>query len=180
MKARIKDITLNLDRTVNLTLQMGSEGKLIAEQMNGLPVELEIKPYREKRSLTANAYAWVLIGKLADVMCIPKTEVYRHAIRDVPRASDLLVVKKESLHAFVTAWEAHGIGWMAIPEYSDYMIENDYVRIYYGSSVFDTRQMACLIDSLIAECYAQGIETLPPKDIDRMMQLYENQRGKRA
>ena len=36
----------------------------------------EIKEHRQKRSLTANAYAWTLIGKIADAMRISKDECY--------------------------------------------------------------------------------------------------------
>ena len=35
--------------------------------------EYELKPYRQKRSLSANAYAWVLMDKLADKLKTTKT-----------------------------------------------------------------------------------------------------------
>ena len=38
--------------------------------------KFEIKPYHKKRSLNANAYAWMLIGKIADVVRNSKEEVY--------------------------------------------------------------------------------------------------------
>lgn len=45
--------------------------------------DLEIKEHREKRSLDANAYAWVLIHKLAAAMRIKPIEVYREAVLNV-------------------------------------------------------------------------------------------------
>lgn len=42
--------------------------------------DLTIKEHREKRSLDANAYAWVLMGKLAAAMHIKPVEVYRQQI----------------------------------------------------------------------------------------------------
>ena len=36
----------------------------------------EIKEHKEKRSLTANAYAWSLIGKIADALRTSKEETY--------------------------------------------------------------------------------------------------------
>ena len=49
-----------------------------------------------------------------------------------------------------------------------------------GSSTYDTAEMSNLIDGLVSECQELGIETLPPKEIERMMQLYEQHRRKKA
>ena len=57
-------------------------GKAMAfiRKMKATPYDLSLKEHREKRSLDANAYAWVLIHKLAAAMGIPPVEVYRNAI----------------------------------------------------------------------------------------------------
>jgi len=44
--------------------------------------KFEIKEHKEKRSLNANAYAWVLIGKIAEVVGNTKEEVYREYIKN--------------------------------------------------------------------------------------------------
>ena len=36
------------------------------------------------------------------------------------------------------------------------------LRCYYGSSTYDTKQMSQLIDNLVQDCKALGIETLTP------------------
>ena len=38
-------------------------------------LDLTIKPYKPKRSLSANAYMWVLLGKLADATGITRTDI---------------------------------------------------------------------------------------------------------
>ena len=43
----------------------------------------EVKEYKEKRSLDANAYAWVLLGKLQDRLHISKEDIYRDLIRNI-------------------------------------------------------------------------------------------------
>lgn len=45
---------------------------------------------------------------------------------------------------------------------------------------YDTAEMSHLIDGLIDECKAAGIETLPPEELDRMMEEYEEYRKKKA
>lgn len=46
-------------------------------------------------------------------------------------------------------------------------------RFYFrlrGSHEYDTKEMAILIDDIIAEAKEQGIETLPPNEVERMKQ----------
>ena len=42
-----------------------------------------------------------------------------------------------------------------------------------GSSSYDTKEMARLIDGLVSECKEVGIETLPPDEVERMMAAYK-------
>ncbi len=42
----------------------------------------EIKEKSNKRSLTQNAYSWVLIGEMADKLRLSKEEVYHRLLRD--------------------------------------------------------------------------------------------------
>ena len=71
MKVSGKIVGANIDFTTNkptLMLQVNevNDFKQLVDDMNGLDkLSIEIKPYRARRSLDANAYAWVLIDKLA-------------------------------------------------------------------------------------------------------------------
>ena len=132
--------------------------------------DLEVKEHRKKRSLDANAYAWVLINKLADVMRIPPTEVYRQAIQDISGNSEILPVRQEAVEQFKQAWSHNGIGWMCrdmgrskLPGYWNLMV-------YYGSSVYNSKQMSDLIDHLVQDCKALDIETLPPEKLSLLME----------
>ena len=46
------------------------------------------------------------------------------------------------------------------------------VRLYYGSSTYDSKQMARLIDEVIVYCKDFDIEYLPPDELERMMQQW--------
>ena len=50
--------------------------------------DLEVKEHRKKRSLDANAYAWVLINKIADALRITPKEIYRQVWKEAPLGSD--------------------------------------------------------------------------------------------
>lgn len=124
--------------------------------------DLNIKEHREKRSLDANAYAWVLIGHLADAMRITPKEIYRQAIQNIGGNYEVIPIKEEAAEQFKQGWESHGLGWSCmdmgrskIPGYRN-------LRCYYGSSTYDTKQMSQLIDNLVQDCKALGIETLTP------------------
>ena len=131
--------------------------------------DLEVKEHRKKRSLDANAYCWVLINKLAEVMRLPPEEVYRQAIQDISGNSEILPVRLDAVAHFKQAWSNHGIGWICrdmgrskLPGYWNLMV-------YYGSSVYNTKQMSDLIDALVQDCKALDIETLPPESLALMM-----------
>jgi hypothetical protein len=132
--------------------------------------DLEVKEHRKKRSLDANAYAWVLINKLAEVMRIPPVDVYRQAIQDIYGNSEIIPIKDDAVEQFMQAWTRNGIGWLCrdmgkskLPGYRNLMV-------YYGSSVYNAKQMNDLIDYLIQDCKALDIETLPPSKLALLME----------
>lgn len=61
-----------------------------------------------------------------------------------------------------------GTGW--ITEQVDFEADGDHVRVrrYYGSSTYNTRQMSRLIDNLVQDCKAVGVETLTPAELARL------------
>ena len=135
--------------------------------------DLEVKEHRKKRSLDSNAYAWTLINKLAEVMRLSPEEVYRQAIQDISGNNEVIPVREDAVEQFKQAWSAHGIGWICrdmgrskLPGYWNIMV-------YYGSSVYNTKQMSDLIDALVQDCKALDIETLPPERLALLMDQWE-------
>ena len=127
--------------------------------------ELDIKEYRKKRSLDANAYAWVLIHKLAKAMHITPLEVYQQAVLTVGDNYTPMCVRELDKDRFVRNWECRGDGWQCVDRGQSSVEGCRTIFAYYGSSVFDTAQMSQLIDSLIQDCKALDIETLPPEKL---------------
>lgn len=46
--------------------------------------------------------------------------------------------------------------------------------LYYGSSTYDGAQMARLIDNIVQDCKAVGIETMTPDELARLEGYGEN------
>ena len=47
-------------------------------------------------------------------------------------------------------------------------------RIYKGSSEYDTKEMAILIDGIVQECQEQNIETIPPEEIEALKNAWKH------
>lgn len=141
----------------------------IFDDLKEQAVKVEIKKASKHRSLSANAFAWVLIDQIAEKTRLPQTEVYRNAIREIGGVSDFYGMKEEAYPAFCELWTAGHQGRQVeiIPGSTKPGWIN--VRAYKGSSDFDSRQMARLIDSLIQDAEQLGIPTMPDKEVERMV-----------
>ena len=128
---------------------------------------LTIKEYRQKRSLNANSYAWTLMDKLAEKLRIAKTDIYRSYIKEIGGNNTLVCVQDAALDDLLRNWEQKGTGWLAETEKSK-LDGCTNVRLYYGSSTYDTAQMSRLIELIVQDCKENGIETLTPEELSRM------------
>lgn len=138
----------------------------------------EIKEWRQKRSLDANAYCWLLIGKLAAKLSMPEApvtpeQVYRREIRDVGDNYEVLCIKNKGLKRFKENWTSKGIGWL-VDEIGPSRFKGfTNVRAFYGSSTYDRAQMHRLIQNIVQSCKEQGIETLTPEELARMTEEWK-------
>jgi len=132
--------------------------------------KFEIKEHKEKRSLNANAYAWVLIGKIAEVVGNTKEEVYREYIKN-KGIYRIITIDEKAAPTFMKVWQGQGLGWLC--EISKTKIAGlvDIVA-YYGTSSYNTKQMASFIDYIVQEAKELEIETLPPEEIEKLKSLW--------
>ena len=140
----------------------------IEELKNAEKLTIKVGKFRKKRSLDANAYAWVLISKIAEKTNIPKTEIYRQAIKEIGGNSETVCVQDKAVETLCNGWERNGLGWQT--ETFPSKIEGcTNVTLYYGSSEYDTAQMSRLVNSIIQDCEALGIETKSQAEIDSLL-----------
>lgn len=148
---------------------LGKAMAMVRNHKNRL-YDLEIKEHREKRSLDANAYAWVLIHKLAAAMGMKPIEVYRNAIRDVGDNYTPVCLREKDVPRFIRSWEKNGLGWLVDDLGASQVRGCRNLAAYHGSSVYDTKQMSRLIDNLVQDCKELGIETLPPEKLSLLVE----------
>ena len=128
----------------------------------------EIKPYRQKRSLNANAYAWVLINEMANRLRTSKDEVYQEMLKRYGQSRVISVLSEIDISRFVKYYEEIGKGHVEGKEFTHY-------RCFIGSSEYDSREMAILIDGIVDEAKELGIDTLPTTAVERMKALWQGQ-----
>lgn len=143
--------------------------KFCDDMKPGRVYDAELKEHREKRSLDANAYAWVLLGKLAAKLNIPKEEVYRQIIRDVGDNYEILPIRDEAVDKWISAWEEKGIGWCCDVLGKSKLGGYTNVIAYYGSSTYDSKQMSDFISLIVQECEEQDIETATPRELSLLL-----------
>lgn len=135
--------------------------------------DFEIKKHRQKRSLNANAYAWVLIGKIAEKTGVSANDYYRRTIKESGIKTDVICVPEKAIEAVISGWEHNGTGWLT--EKMDSKIKGcTNMRLFYGSSSFDSAEMARFIDLLVQDAESLGIPTVTETEIKRMLGGWKN------
>lgn len=154
-----------------LTMELDSNSETVLKMFDDLKekrVAIGIKEYKKKRSLDANAYCWAMISKLAEKLKIPKTEIYRAAIKEIGGNSDTVCVQDKAVKQLCDGWEHNGIGWQT--ETFPSKIEGcTNVILYYGSSTYDRAQMHRLTEFITDECRQLGIETKSEEELSSLL-----------
>ena len=143
------------------------------------PQRVEIRQWKERRSLDANAYFWVLCSKLSEKTGIPVTGIYRSLIPEIGGNSETVCIPEQGADHLREGWEHNGKGWVteAFPSKLKGCVN---VVLYYGSSTYDTAQMSRLIELAVQECRQQGIETMPPAELAALMEGWNEKADKGA
>jgi hypothetical protein len=123
--------------------------------------ELTIEKRKKKRSLDSNAYAWSLIGKIADVLRASKEQIYLTMLQNYGQSTVISVLSSIEVKGFFKYYDEFGKGTVNGKEFTHY-------KVYKGSSEYDSREMAILIDGIVSEAQALNIQTLTPAEIERM------------
>lgn len=139
----------------------------------------ELKEHKEKRSLNANAYFWVLVGKIAKATHSTNQTIHNALLRDYGQIDIQDGVAQ----------------WVVLPETyklteSDYLLATPnkvkmqskkgevqgivYIRLR-GSHTYNTEEMSRLIDGTVMEAKELGIETLTPFQLEEMKQKWGSQ-----
>lgn len=167
MRATGKIVGANIDFKTNkpvLMLEVNERNdfeQIVDELKDKDKLSIEIKQYRERRSLNANAYAWSLIGQIADIVRAGKDEVYLMLLKRYGQSELISVLSHVPIRNYVKYFEEAGESKLNGKNFTHY-------RVYKGSSEFDTREMSIFIDGVVSEAKDLGIQTETPNQIAEM------------
>lgn len=174
---------VNLIKTIGyqLVIPVGGDNEL-SKISPDIEYEITIQKKKNKRSLNASAYCWVLCQKISEELSktgyTSKEDVYRKAIKDCGHFT-YVPVHEDAIERYIQIWQGHGLGWIAedagecksIPWYHNIMC-------YHGSSVYTTAEMQRLIDCLVDECNQLGIKLDDSDYIQSLVREWESEQKK--
>ena len=124
--------------------------------------------HRNKRSLNANGLLWKCLGDIASALRADKWDVYRQMIKRYGLYT-YVIVSPRAVDMLKRQWrESEVIG--------DIVVNNRpgvQVLCYYGSSTYDTKQFAVLLDGVISEMKEMGLETPTSEVMRRALKEWE-------
>ena len=145
-----------------------------ADAVHGKRLAVTLKPYRPPRSLSANAYAWGLISRLAAKMSTKeqvwtKNEMYQEMLSRYGEAEldesgnpkHFLAKVEIDPAKFGAACRPIGVVWQDGERYVAY-------ESIKGSSQYDSAEMSRFLDGIISECREQGIDTISAEELERL------------
>lgn len=135
----------------------------------------DIRPHKEKRSLSQNAYYWVILSKMAERLHMSKNEMHNRLLRsygqiliiDGMTATTYLPDTEEAEEQTLQAETYHVRPTATVITDA----KNRQLRAYYllkGSHDYDSGEMAALLAGTVDEAKAMEIETLTPDELERM------------
>lgn len=124
--------------------------------------------YKQKRSLDANAYAWVLMTKIANHPDISssKEDVYEQMLQKYGTLY-------EDEDGYITITVKKSVDMSKVDGHWKFIKDNGKFASYLmikGSSEYDTAEMSHFIDRIVEEAKELGIETATPDELERMKQ----------
>lgn len=152
-----------------ITFSVNEENVLNAvDKLKENLLSITVGKLRKKRSLDANAYAWVLMTKIAQVVGSSKDEIYEEMLQKYGYIYQddegyIAITLKSSID--VAKLDGHWKRYKSNGDFTSYLMIK-------GSSQYDSAEMAHFIDQIVLEAKELGIETMRPDEIERMKAMW--------
>lgn len=144
---------------------IAEKGELIKWLIDQPDGRYEAKPYKEKRSLTANSYYWVLLTDLAGALRTSRPELHEEMLR---RYGQYLRDTDGNIVAVLVSADTEISKIGGHYELYDHWHGGNRYKVIRGSRTYDTKEFSRLLDGLVSECKEAGVETLTPAEIARL------------
>ena len=176
---RITNVTKDIrSGKLNITFQIDTEPIDEINEFGRTSDVLDIiaKKHRKKRSLDANAYFHVLVGKIADVLTISKPRcknilIGRYGQQDFLEYGGPVILKTNiSVDKMLEQEFLHTSPCGTKEENGTLVV---FYKVFRPSHTYDSKEFSILLNGTIEEAKALGIETIPPTELKRMMAAWK-------
>jgi len=159
-------------KTLGYTLEIDINDLTLVDKINKIcqrdkPISVEIKVKRKKRSLDANAYYWQLLHQIAQKMRSTDEEIHDMMLRRYG-TFEYIAVTHEVIEPIKRTVKI-------VEEIQAKLINGKpgvILKLIRGSHTYNTKEFSILIDGLISECKALGIETMTPDELAQLKASY--------
>lgn len=174
IKVKLDNITRNFKTNKPIiSFEVLDNISSLEELENASEFDLEIKKHIKKRSLDANAYFWKLLRDMCKLQNLNPIEEYKKRVKELG-IFRIMSTETENVKTIRKIWEEKGIAWVVEEFDTEYKgdVEFKILHLYYGSSSFNTKYMSRLIDGVVQDCQAIGIETKPQEEIKSLLESW--------
>jgi len=175
MRAQFHDVSKTLQGDTVISFRVPDIDLEKIEKLKDKPLDLEIKKHSEKRSLNANAYHWKLCSMIASKLGTDKDTIHEWLIRDTNYFS-IIDCREEAVDMIKSRFRY-------VDEIESYVIETDegyswykQLRIYKGSSEYNTKEMSELVEKTVEDAKSLGIETWSDEELAYTLSMWEGDR----
>ena len=135
----------------------------------------ELKEAKEKRSLTANAFYWSMLGKIGQAMKMSTSILHNQYLRELglpERIEDRLVTLSlpdtdTAERMVIESTTYHAKPTSQVREGRDGVMYRTYIMLR-GSHTYNVKEFSALIDLVIQDANSLGIETITTEQNSRM------------
>ena len=165
-QATIQSLSRGMGGELLVTLSLAPNHIDEITKLKDEPLDVELKKHRERRSTNANNYSWLLISKIAEKMFPPmnKNEVYLEMLKRYGQGTTISVLTERlpDVQRELDYWEQIGTGKVNGKDFT-------HLRMWVGSSKYDTKEMSIFIDGIVEEAKELNIETMTPDELKKMV-----------
>jgi hypothetical protein len=126
----------------------------------------ELKEYKQKRSLSANAYCWVLCTKIADILNTTKDEVYLEELKRYGQSLIVPVGKDKKPDGYFKYFE-----FESRRKLNNVVV--DFYKVFKGSSEYNSKEMSILLNGIVEDAKELNIETIDDLRIKELIKEWE-------
>ena len=175
---RFKGVTVDWasgETVISFTVNEAAALNDVKSIQNIEKLSIKADAFKKKRSLNANAYFHVLVGKIAEALTISQAHAKNIMISKYGQVQllpdgDAMIYKTNAPVEYMQELETiHSLPVKFGEENGKQVV---FYKLFRGSSTYDTKEMSVLIEGTVADAKELGIETMTPAELERMLKAW--------